>query len=58
MGMLGFDLYRQTLKFVNVDISLRIIFEIMFCIDTLFYCAGGKIEMNEMGRACGAYGGG
>ena len=20
------------------------------------YCAGGKIEMNEMGRACGAYG--
>ena len=22
------------------------------------YCAGGKIEMNEMGRACGAYGGG
>jgi hypothetical protein len=22
------------------------------------YCAGGKIEANEMGRACGAYGGG
>jgi hypothetical protein len=22
------------------------------------YCAGGKIETNEMGRACGAYGGG
>jgi hypothetical protein len=22
------------------------------------YWAGGKIEMNEMGRACGAYGGG
>jgi hypothetical protein len=21
------------------------------------YCAGGKIETNEMGRACGAYGG-
>ena len=21
-------------------------------------CAGGKIETNEMGRACGAYGGG
>jgi len=20
------------------------------------YCAGGKIETNEMGRACGAYG--
>jgi hypothetical protein len=22
------------------------------------YCAGGKIETNEMGRACGTYGGG
>ena len=22
------------------------------------YCAGGKIETNEVGRACGAYGGG
>ena len=22
------------------------------------YCAGGKIEKNEMGRACGAFGGG
>jgi len=22
------------------------------------YCAGGKIEENEMGGACGAYGGG
>jgi hypothetical protein len=24
----------------------------------LQYCAGGKIETNEMGRACGVYGGG
>ena len=24
----------------------------------LIYCAGGKIEKNEMGGACGAYGGG
>ena len=24
----------------------------------LQYCAGGKIEKNEMGGACGAYGGG
>jgi len=23
-----------------------------------FYCAGDKIEKNEIGRACGAYGGG
>jgi hypothetical protein len=22
------------------------------------YCAGGKIEKNDVGRACGAYGGG
>ena len=22
------------------------------------YCAGGEIETNEMGRKCGAYGGG
>jgi len=22
------------------------------------YCAGGKMEKNEMGGACGAYGGG
>ena len=22
------------------------------------YCAGGKIEKNEIGEACGAYGGG
>ena len=22
------------------------------------YCAGGKIDKNEMGGACGAYGGG
>jgi hypothetical protein len=24
----------------------------------MIYCAGGKIETNEMGRACGTYGGG
>jgi hypothetical protein len=22
------------------------------------YCAGGKVETNEMGKACGTYGGG
>ena len=26
--------------------------------DLTQYCAGGEIETNEMGRACGAYGGG
>ena len=30
------------------------------CRDTFLtqYCAGGKIEKNEMGGACGVYGGG
>ena len=28
----------------------------MIC--TPYHCAGGEIETNEMGRACGAYGGG
>ena len=28
----------------------------MICILT-HYCSGGKIETNEMGRACGAFGG-
>ena len=26
--------------------------------ECLWHCAGGKIEKNEMGGACGAYGGG
>jgi hypothetical protein len=29
----------------------------MICIPTQ-YCAGGKIETNEIGRTCGPYGGG
>jgi hypothetical protein len=28
------------------------------CVILTQYCAGGKIKKNEMGRACGAYGGG
>jgi len=27
-------------------------------LNDLYSCAGGKIETNEMGRACSAYGGG
>ena len=31
----------------------------VLCQVLLYYdCAGGEIETNEMGRACGAYGGG
>jgi len=26
--------------------------------ETAIYCAGGKIEKDEMGGACGAFGGG
>jgi hypothetical protein len=29
----------------------------VFTVKLTQYCAGGKIERNEMGRACGAYGG-
>jgi drug/metabolite transporter superfamily protein YnfA len=31
---------------------------INICIAKRFFCACGKIKKNEMGRACGAYGGG
>ena len=31
---------------------------ISFDANLVVYCAGGKIEKNEMGGACGAYGGG
>jgi len=31
---------------------------ILFIILLTQYCAGGKIEKNEMGGACGTYGGG
>jgi hypothetical protein len=27
-------------------------------LEKFLYCVGGKIEMSEMGGACGAYGGG
>jgi hypothetical protein len=32
--------------------------EYIVCIVGLLYCAGGKIMKNEMGGACGTYGGG
>ena len=31
---------------------------IRFIVSVKAICAGGKIEKNEMGGACGAYGGG
>ena len=37
---MGFDVHRNRLKFVNVDVSLYIIVKIvMFCIGALFYLA-------------------
>jgi hypothetical protein len=35
--------------YVNIDLNYVLLTQ---------YCAGGKIETNEMGRACGTYGGG
>jgi hypothetical protein len=31
---------------------------ILLAVHLIQYCAGGKMETNEMGRACGAYRGG
>jgi hypothetical protein len=34
------------------------IFVLISCLNYTHYCAGDKIEKNEMGGACSAYGGG
>ena len=34
------------------------LYQLLFVVAVIKYCAGGKIETNEMGRARGAYGGG
>ena len=41
-----------------VELDLDFKYYIQFDISVLLtqYCAGDKIEKNEMGRACGAYG--
>jgi hypothetical protein len=44
----GRMLVNVELSFVKADLSVLL----------TQYCAGGKSETNEMGRACGAYGGG
>ena len=36
----------------------RVLLVLWFGLFLTQYCAGGKIEKNEMGGACGAYGGG
>ena len=46
-----FEISNQNI--VNCFLSL-----IVFMLLLTQYCAGGKIEKNEMGGACGAYGGG
>ena len=41
------------------DLNLQMYFMLILVIVFLTqYCAGGKIEKNETGGACGAYGGG
>ena len=51
---------RLTIHSFMVTISSCLILLIQVTRSVLLtqYCAGGKIETNEMGRACGAYGGG
>jgi len=41
-----------------IMIIIIIIMRILGILLLTQYCVGGKIEKNEMGRACGAYGGG
>jgi hypothetical protein len=42
----------------NVDCSCRRLAKLWKEVVVTQYCASGKIEKNEMGGACGAYGGG
>jgi hypothetical protein len=42
---------------VCMSVSMCMCVYVCVCV-YLQYCAGGKIETNEMGRACGTYGGG
>jgi hypothetical protein len=43
---------------IIIIIIILLLLTIIIIILLTQYCAGGKIEKNEMGGACGAYGGG
>ena len=49
------------MRCISLDLLIIIIIITIIINEALLltqYCAGGKIEKNEMGGACGAYGGG
>ena len=48
----------QMLRFIYYSTNIRTEYFKHWSVPLTEYCAGGKLEMNEMGRACGAYGGG
>jgi hypothetical protein len=48
----------RTLLVFFFNVFLTVHLRIILVSNQLDACAGGKIERNEMGRACGAYGGG
>ena len=49
----------SAVQFSHHQVDIRYTQKMFICCIKLGYCcAGGKIETNEMGRACGAYGGG
>jgi hypothetical protein len=60
--LLGPDISLGTLIFITVSLcffhSVRLSKGKVSPLLLTQCCAGGKIETNEMGRACGAYGGG
>jgi hypothetical protein len=50
----------MTVMICVVIIRVMALYSLVGCQHLLLtqYCAGDKIEKNEMGRACGTYGGG
>jgi hypothetical protein len=56
VGIAGFLFFRAF--FVVVRQLLLLLLLLLHSSLLTQYCAGGKIKKNELGRACGAYGGG
>jgi hypothetical protein len=54
---IGYSIYHRV-EHSEILPAAHTVYLFIFCVLLTQYCAGGKIEKNEMGRACGAYGGG
>jgi hypothetical protein len=55
------DFIQLNLKETNIIATIGLLYKgkaIPLFVLLTQYCAGDKIEKNEMGRACGTYGGG